>query len=160
MKTIGFRASYSLEGITTIRKAYLIGLIFISFLICTSFVGLAGTNESSEPIYKEEYNVEKPLRLFSDQDGSISLGLSVEVYEEPQDNNSDGVDYGFEIDWDEPLYYKGSTKEIWLLYNGFGIQITIIGPDAGLNTHVYIVLHFRHINVNIEVHVSTGVIPV
>ncbi len=143
-----------------VRKAFLIGFIFMLFIICTSFTGIAGPDESNEPIYEDEHNFEKPLRLPNFQDGSISLGFAVEVYGEPQENDSDGLDYGFEIDWDEPLYYKGSTKDIWLLYNGFGIQITIIGPDAGMNTHVYIVLHFRYINVNIEVHVSSGVVPV
>lgn len=144
-----------------LRRTYLLGAILMAFLLCATTNGLAETNGTSEPISEYEYHVEEPLQFIVDHQGYISMDVFIEIYEEPQENeNSDGFDAGYTIDWDEPLYYKGSTKEIWLTYNGYGIQITIDGPDVGLNTDVYVEIYLRHVNTYVEIHISTGIVPV
>ena len=144
-----------------LRRAYIASVIFIALLMCSITIVSAEPTESSEPFYEYENHFEKPLRFIINHEGSLSLDVFIEVYDEPQENeNSEGVDLGYNIEWDEPLYYKGSTKEIWLTYDGYGIYITINGPDAGLNTHAYIEIRARHVNADIEIHISTGIIPV
>jgi hypothetical protein len=81
------------------------------------------------------------------------------VYKGPLEGNSEGLDYGYEREWDEPLYYKGSTKTIWLTYNGYGIHIVVDGPDMGLNTDIYIEIYLRHVDGSIEIHIWTGIVP-
>ena len=144
-----------------LRRAYLASVIFMAFLMCTTTLMLAEPTESPEPIYEYENHYERPLRFIINDDGSLSLDVFIEVYDEPQENeNSEGLDIGYDIEWDEPLYYKGSTKEIWLTYDGYGIHIIINGPDAGLNTHTYIEIQARYVNADVEIHISTGIIPV
>jgi hypothetical protein len=143
-----------------LRKVYCIAVILIAFLMCATTLTIADSNEPSEPIYEYEYHIEKPLQIIINHQGSFSIDFYLEVYEEPQEGESEGLDYGYEIKWDEPLYYKGSTKEIWLTYDGYGIYIIIQGPDMGFNSDTYIEIRLRHVNVFLEIHISTGIIPV
>lgn len=143
-----------------LRKVSIIGVIFIAFLMCATTMAIADNNEPSEPIYEYEYHVEKPLQIIINHQGSFSLDFYLEVYEEPQEGESEDLEYGYEIEWDEPLYYKGSTKEIWLTYDGYGIYIIIHGPDMGFNSNTYIEIRLRHVNVYLEINISTGIIPV
>lgn len=149
------------EGDKMLRRVYLTGVVLIVLLTCFTSVGLSENDESSEPIYEYEYYVKDPLQFIIDHQSSFSLDVSIKVYDEPQENdNSDGLDAGHDVDWDEPLYYKGSTKTIWLTFNGFGLIIVVDGPDLGLNTDIYILINLRHIVISIEIHISTGIIPV
>jgi hypothetical protein len=142
------------EGDKMLRKWYFTMCICLLFLLCATSVGL------SEPIYENDYHYERPLRHIVNQDGSLTVDAFIEIYDEPQEGSGEGFDAGYSITWDEPLYYKGGTKEIWITYNGFGIKVKIIGPDAGMNTHAYIEISSRYFTLYIEGHVSTGIIPV
>jgi hypothetical protein len=148
------------EGDRMLIKAYFIMGICLVFLLCATTVGLSESNEPSEPIYEYDYHYERPLLHIANQDGSLTVDAFIEVYDEPQEGNGEGFDAGYSITWDEPLYYKGSTKEIWVTYDGYGFRMKIIGPDAGMNTHVYIEISSRYFTLYIEGHVSTGIIPV
>ena len=144
-----------------LKKAYLISAIFLALLICVSIPGSADEDDSSEPIYENDYHYERTIPIINDLEGSFSLDASIEIYEEPQDNdNSEGLDYGLEVDWDEPLYYKGSTKTLWLTYNGYGVNIEKDGPDAGLNGDTTLEINGRYVNAEVETEFSTGLIPV
>ncbi len=137
-----------------VKKVYFTMGIGLIFLLCATSVGL------SETIYENDYHYERPLEHIANQDGLLTLDAYIEVYDEPQEVSGEGFDIGYKITWDEPLYYKGSTKEIWVTYDGYGIKMKIIGPDAGMNTHVYIEISSRYFTLYFEVHVSTGIIPV
>jgi hypothetical protein len=151
----------SQEGDKMLRRVYLTGLVLIVLLMCFSTVGLSETDEPSEPIYEDEYHLKDPLQFIIEHRGSFSLDVSLKVYDEPQENEgSEGPDAGYDVEWDEPLYYKGSTKTVWLTYNGFGFTIIVDGPDAGLNTDIYILINLRHIVITMEIHISTSIIPV
>lgn len=118
-----------------------------------------GDEEPSEPVYSYDYHFKIPILIAVGCQGWISLDVSVDIYDEPQDGNSEGRDSGWYISWDEPLYYKGSTKAVWWTFNGHGFYIRINGPDAFLNTHAYIMIKGRHVSINIEFHFTTGVLP-
>jgi hypothetical protein len=153
--------SKSQEGDKMLRRVYLTGVIFAVLLLCFTTTGLSETDESSEPIAEYDYHLKDPLDFIIEHQGSFSIDISIKAYDEPQGNdNSDGLDAGHDRDWDEPLYYKGSTKTMWLTYNGYGIIIVVDGPDFGLNADIYIIINLRHIVINIEIHISTGIIPV
>jgi hypothetical protein len=149
------------EGDNMLRKAYFTLGLCLVFLLCGTMVGLSESDEPSEPIYENDYHYERPLRHIVNEDGYLSVDAFIEIYDEPQEgDDSEGFDAGHSITWDEPFYYKGSTKKFWFTYDGFGINIKIIGPDAAMNTHVYIEISSRYFTIYIEGHVSTGLIPV
>jgi len=128
--------------------------------MCTTTIALSESEEPSEPIREYEHHIFNPLQIFIDHQGYFSLDVYFKVYGEPQEGNDDGFNAGAGIDWDEPLYYKGSTKGIWLLFNGFGIIIIMDGPDLGLNTDIYIIFKTRHISFVLEIHTNSGIVPV
>jgi hypothetical protein len=142
-----------------LRRAYIAGAILIVLVLSITPLGIAEDGEEpQEPIYESEHHFFRPINI-GGHGGEISADANIDVYEEPQEGNDEGLDHGFEREWDEPLYYKGSTKTMWLAYNGYGIHIVIIGPDMGLNTHIYIEIYLRHVGAEIEVHINTGIIP-
>jgi hypothetical protein len=143
-----------------VRKGYFLCAILISFLMCALPTAFAEEGEPTEPIYEYEKHIHEPFTFYEIQDGDFICDIYIDVYEEPLEGNSDGLDYGYEKEWDEPLYYKGSTKGIWLTYNGYGIYIVVDGPDMGLNTDIYIEIYLRHVDGSIEIHILTGIIPV
>jgi hypothetical protein len=143
-----------------LRKAYFLCAILMAFLICAIPMGLAEEEEPTEPIYEYEKHIYRPFSFYFIQEGEFICDIYIDIYEEPLEGNSEGLDYGYEKEWDEPLYYKGSTKTIWLTYNGYGIHIVIDGPDMGLNTIIYIEIYLRHVDGIIEIHILTGIIPV
>lgn len=151
----------SQEGDKMMRRVYLTSIVLIVLLMCFSTVVLSENEEPSEPIYEDEYHIKNPLQFIVEHRGSFSLDFSIKVYDEPQENDgSEGPDAGYDVEWDEPLYYKGSTKTFWLTYNGFGLTVIVDGPDLGLNTDIYILINLRHIVITIEIHISTGIVPV
>jgi hypothetical protein len=143
-----------------LRKAYFLGAILIVFLICIQPTALAEEEEPQEPVYRYEKHIHEPFTFYEIEGGDVRCDITIDVYKESLEGNSDGLNYGYEKDWDEPLYYKGSTKGIWLTYNGYGIYIVIKGPDMGLNTHIYVEVYLRHLDGSIEIHILTGIIPV
>jgi hypothetical protein len=147
-------------GLKMLRKAYLLGAISIAFIICMQPMVLAEEKELTEPKYEFERHIYEPFSFYFIQDGEFICDIYIDIYEEPLEGNSEGLEYGYENEWDEPLYYKGSIKTIWLTYNGYGICIVIDGPDMGLNTHIYVEIYLRHVDGSIDIHILTGIIPV